>query len=274
MARVIVNRGDLADLNHLAEIHDHDPIAQILDDVEVMADEHVGQPELRFQIHQQVEDLCLNRFIERGHRLVENDQARFERQRASDVDALALATAELVRVAAGVEIGREPDPVEQRTRPHLRLPSAQPVHARAERHRLRDRQARVQRGIAVLENHLHVATQLAQGDAVAGADRLAVEDDLAGVGLEQPHQHPSGRRLAAPALANDTQGLALADLERDVVDGMYSAPRPGEEEAVDLEVLSQILHQQQRLLRATSVALVSRRNRCGRRGEAHHEHFL
>src|SRR5262245_770820 len=54
---------------------------------------------LALQLYQEVEDLRLDRHVERADRLVAHDQRRAERQRAGDTDALALAAGELVRVA-------------------------------------------------------------------------------------------------------------------------------------------------------------------------------
>ena len=54
---------------------------------------------------QQVDDLRLDRHVERGHRLVADDQLRLARERPGDADALALAAGELVRIA--VRVGRE-----------------------------------------------------------------------------------------------------------------------------------------------------------------------
>ena len=79
---------------------------------QVVGHEQVGEPELVLEVVEQVDDLRLHRDVERGHRLVEHDQARLERQRASDADALALAAGELVRVAVDV-LGVEPHALEQ-----------------------------------------------------------------------------------------------------------------------------------------------------------------
>jgi hypothetical protein len=57
---------------------------------------------------QQIDDLRLDRDVERGDRLVADDDIGLHGERAGDRDALALATRELVRVAAG-EGGIEPD---------------------------------------------------------------------------------------------------------------------------------------------------------------------
>ena len=65
-----------------------------------MRDEDVGEAELVLEIEQQIEHLRLDRLVERRHRLVEDQQPRLEREPARDVDALALAAGNLVRIAA------------------------------------------------------------------------------------------------------------------------------------------------------------------------------
>ena len=92
-------RGAVGDLDDLAEIHDRDAVADVLDDRDVVGDEQIGEAELALQVAQQVDDLRLHRDVERRDRLVADDQARVERQRAGDADALALAAGEFVRVA-------------------------------------------------------------------------------------------------------------------------------------------------------------------------------
>ena len=51
------------------------------------------------EVAQLVEDLRLDRLVERRDGLVEDKHARAQRQRARDIDALFLATGKLVRVA-------------------------------------------------------------------------------------------------------------------------------------------------------------------------------
>ncbi len=64
-----------------------------------------GEAELVLQVLEQVEDLRLDRDVERRDRLVADDQLRLERERAGDADPLALAARELVRVAVDVSRG-------------------------------------------------------------------------------------------------------------------------------------------------------------------------
>ena len=66
---------------------------------QIVRDEQIGQLQPLLQIHQQVDHLRLHRDVERRDRLVGDDERRIERERARQADPLALAAAELVRVA-------------------------------------------------------------------------------------------------------------------------------------------------------------------------------
>jgi hypothetical protein len=118
-----------------------------------------------------------------------------------------------VGISPRVEIGLEPDPAQQRSGPRPSLPRAEPVDARAEGDRLLNRQSRIERSIAVLKHHLHVAAQVPQRDPFARRDRLAIEDHFAVIRFDQPHQQSRCRRFAAAAFADHTQGLTLRNRE-------------------------------------------------------------
>jgi hypothetical protein len=66
-------------------------------DRQVVGDEQVCQRELGLELLQQVDDLRLNRDVERGDGLVRDDEVWVDRQRTGDPDPLALAAGELVR---------------------------------------------------------------------------------------------------------------------------------------------------------------------------------
>ena len=53
-----------------------DPVAEVLDDRQVVADEQVGQVEVAAQVEEQVQDLALDRHVERRHGLVADDEVR------------------------------------------------------------------------------------------------------------------------------------------------------------------------------------------------------
>ena len=71
------------------------------DDAEIVRDEQQRQVERRLHVAQQIEDLRLDRDVERGRRLVGDDQRRLAGQRHGDQHALAHAAGELVRVVVG-----------------------------------------------------------------------------------------------------------------------------------------------------------------------------
>ena len=78
--------------------------------------------------------------------------------------------------------------------------------------------------IGVLEHHLQLAAvgpHLARREIV---DALAAQLHRAGGGLDQLEDRLARGRLAAAALADEAQRLALGDGEGDAVDGMDLAP--------------------------------------------------
>ncbi len=77
-------------------------------DAEIVRDEEIGEAQLRLQVGEEVEDLRLDRDVERRDRLVGDDELRREHERAGDRDALALAAGEHVRIAT-VVLGPQAD---------------------------------------------------------------------------------------------------------------------------------------------------------------------
>jgi hypothetical protein len=57
-----------------AEIHDRDAVADVLDDSEIVRDEQIRKVLFALQIHHQIDDLSLDRHVERRDRLVADDQ--------------------------------------------------------------------------------------------------------------------------------------------------------------------------------------------------------
>src|SRR6185369_11682003 len=110
-----------------------------------------------------------------------------------------------------------------------------------------DALARVQARVGVLEDHLHLAAQRPQLARAELADPLAVEADVAGGRLEQPHDAAAERRLAAAGLADQAERLALGDAQRDVVHGMHAGDLAREHALPDREVLLQALDLDERV---------------------------
>ena len=149
-------------LDHAPDVHHGHAVADVSHDAQVVRHEEIGQPKLVLQIEQEIEDLRLHRDVQRRDRLVGDHQARVQRQRAGDADALSLAAAEGVREAAHV-LGPQPDAAQEIR--HALFTLVATLHA-VDQQRLADdieqRHARIERGERVLEDHLHLSTQRAQ----------------------------------------------------------------------------------------------------------------
>ena len=204
-----------------------------------MGDQDHRHAVLGLEILDQVEDLRLHGDVERRRRLVGDQHVGAVGERHGDHHALALAARHLVRIllaaappARGSALPRAASSA--RAIASLRRHLVVQVEDLAEL--LADRIDRVQRAHRLLEDHRDVvAAQLAHlalSDMVE--DVLAVERDarlLADRGAlgQEPHERARRHRLARAALADERDGLALVELERDVAHGVDDA-------ALDLEV--------------------------------------
>ena len=120
---------------------------------------------LSLQIAQQVHDLRADADVKRGHGFIEDNEIGPKRERAGDVDALALASGEFMRVAS------ERGVVESHSAQQFRSAGAQ-FGTRAgsvDHKRLGDNvahaHARIESGEGVLKDDLHAAAQRTQSCA-------------------------------------------------------------------------------------------------------------
>ena len=160
-------------LDHAAEVHHADPVADVPHHGQVVGDDEVGEVELLLQLVEQVDHLGLHRHVEGRHRLVGDDQLGLDRQRPGDADALALAAGELVRVLASARRPAGPRPTSSsRSRflvdgPSVSRPCARIPSASSDSHRL----ARVEAAHRVLEDHLELLAARPQLLRPSGARR-------------------------------------------------------------------------------------------------------
>ncbi len=126
-----------------------------------------------------------------------------------------------------------------------------------------DGEPRIERGVRVLEDDLHVAPQRAQCLAAQPSDVGTLEPDFARTRLDQPQDAAAGGRLAAARFADQPQRLALADVEAHAVDGMDAVDLAREHAAGHGKVLLEVLYGQQGLGHGTPLTT---RTRPGARG--------
>ena len=75
--------------------HDHNTVAHLIDYIDVMGYEQIGQVQLLLKPLQQLHDLGLDGYVQGRHRLVRHQKSRTRDQRLSDAHPLALAAGEL-----------------------------------------------------------------------------------------------------------------------------------------------------------------------------------
>ena len=198
MQRVLVERIPVGDLHHLAEIKHHYPVADVPHDGEIVRDEDQRQTHLGLQIHQQIDDLRLDRDIEGRDRLVADNQLRLVDDRPRDADALALPAGEFMRIAVDL-VGQEPHLGHHRLHPLLHLGLLE-VGAEGDQ-RLGDDlthgHARVQGSQRVLEDDLHLAPQIAHAAIVELGKILAQPDRAPATQGEQAQNGAAEGRFAA-----------------------------------------------------------------------------
>ena len=192
---------------------------------------------------EQVDDLRLDRDVERRHRLVGDDEVGVDRERARDADALALAARELVRDTGSPRPrAARRSSSSSRTRASASFRVREVVHAQRLADDAPDAVARVERRERILEDHLHPAAERPQLALAEVRDVLAVEHDRAGGRLVEAQDRAADRRLPAARLADEAERLAAPDRERDVVDRLHVADVAVEHDAAldrepDREVL-------------------------------------
>src|SRR5215475_1510834 len=110
----------VAKLHDLAKIHHGNPMGDVLNDREIVADEQQSQTQISLQLLQQVDNLRLDRDIERGNGLVAHDQVRLSSERTGNRDTLALAAGELMGPAV-CGTARQTDLVKERVDPRRHI---------------------------------------------------------------------------------------------------------------------------------------------------------
>ena len=181
-------------------------------------------PQLLIELANDGEHLLLAHRIELGGRLVEDQEVRLHRQRRRDSKPLLLAAREFVRVLLLHAVQAHGSQNLWNARQHLLTRHAQVLQRESdlvfdgcgEELRLR-----------VLEHRAHVLGQRADRMVEriqAGHRGLPKKTSTVELGHD-PVQRQAQRRLAGTRRPNQAQKLALADLERDVVQNQVRGAR-------------------------------------------------
>ena len=200
---------DAAAVHHRDVVGDRERLFLVVRDVERRDPElELDAPDLLAQLHAH---LC----VERRERLVEEQHARLDRERARERDALLHAAGELMRIA--VARVPEADELEQLARRASR-------RSALSRPRIFKPYSTFCRAVMFGKSEYAWKTmpmsRLFGGDA---RDVLAVDDDPARVGAVEAGDEPQRRRLAAARRPEQREELALAELDLDAVERLHGA---------------------------------------------------
>ena len=206
-------------------------------------------PALALQRAHQLEDLGLDRHVERGRRLVGDQQLRLAGQRHRDHRALPHAARQPMRMLVEALRGRrDAHPLEHLERALRRLGAADaPMPQQPLDDLLADRERRVQRRHRLLEDHRDaVAAQVAhrrrlEPDQLAALEADRAAGDAAGRRRHQPHDRERRDALAAARFADDGERAARLDREAHAVDRRELA-RVGDEVGAQVADFEQRAH--------------------------------
>ena len=218
-------------LDHLAGVHHDDALRRLRHHAHRVGDQHDRHAEALFHVLQQLEDLRLDGDIERGGRLVGDQELGIAGQRHRDHDALAHAAGELVRKVVeplvGVRNLHQPQHLDGLVDGTFAAEAFVPAQHLGDL--LADGVDRIERGHRLLEHHRDVLG--ADTVHLAGVERhevAALIEDLARDDLARRHrdqlQHRHRRDgLAAAGFADHAERLAAFDRKVDAVDRLHYA---------------------------------------------------
>ena len=185
-----------------------------------MRDKEAGQPQIAPEVEEQIQDLRLDRNIERGHRLVADQHIGPHGQRAGDGHALPLPAGELVREALRK--------IRIKTDAHEPV-GHQRATGRARDDAMRDRALgdavtnplpRIEGGEGVLEHRLDAGR-----DLVASLHRrCAIQQNAARGGSQDAGEDAPQRGFATAALTHQAERFALVQGERYIRHGLHRTP--------------------------------------------------
>lgn len=203
-------------LDDPTEVKHDDPVAEPAYGGEVVRDEHEAALAFRSERPDQVEHLRLHGDVERGRRFVQYDQLGVDDERTRYNHPLRLSAGELARPAVQ-DLRPQAGLQHSLLGPHPPLFLAEPEHPQRFADGVEHRTPWAQRSLRVLEHHLHASVQLpALGPQHLGQLR-ALDLHRARGNRLQAGDHARQSALAAAALADDADALAVRDGDRDVV---------------------------------------------------------
>ena len=223
-------------------IHYGNAVTDAPDDGEVMRDEEHGEAETRSETSKQFEDLRLHGDVKGGGGLVGDEQGRAVDDGHGNHDALALASAELVRVVTRAALGRwDSDFAESLDGAFAGLGAGErllfPTFAKRRRmwatrmgeygfgDLISDAHDGIEGGHGLLEDHGHAeAAQVLEFGGAGGGEVAVFKQNLAGearLGRKESHDGQRGDALAGTGFDDESEGFSGGEGEREFAHGGY-----------------------------------------------------
>ena len=231
MAALVEDLVGSAELHRAAGVHDHDLVRNVGHHAKVVRDHDDGVAILLLHLLHELDDLRLDRHVERRGRLVGNEDVGVAGERHGDHHALAHTARELVRILVYALLGLGNAHGVQQLHSALQrlLLGVAAVQAQALSHLLADLVDRVQAGHGVLEDHgdivaahvLHL--RLGHVEQVVPAVEHGPALDLSRRHGDEAHHGHMGDGLARTGLAHHAEGLAAVQRVGHAVDRAHHA---------------------------------------------------
>ena len=207
-------------LDDPAALHHGDPIGDLRYHREIVTDENHRLPPIVRKSLQEAQNLRLRAGIERGGRLVGDEQRWPEHRGCRDRDPLPLASGQFIRIAVERTGGvRKTDPVERLARRLGCLTGRHPMmQSDGFRNLIADAPQRIERGHGLLKDHadLPAADSLNFALAHAGQQLLAQPHLARGsrTSRQEPHDAQCSHRFSRSRAAHQAEDFSRRHRER------------------------------------------------------------
>src|SRR5947209_2594037 len=236
-----------SELNNFAEVHHGDPIADLLHHRHVVGDKEIGQVEVVLQILEQIEDLRLDRNVERRHRFVGDDQLWPKRKGACDADPLPLSAAEFVREPAPI-LPAQADDFKQLTDDALPfMGRADAVDEQSLADDLPYRHPWIERPIGVLKDDLDLPPNFMQLILARLENAAAFEQGVTRGRRDEPEDGACDRGFARAGFTDQSKRFTLLDVKTHAIHRFDIGDRSMEQSLFNWEVVHEVRHVQQRM---------------------------
>ena len=233
----------------MPQIHHADIIADMADNCKVMRHKQVCDSGFSLNFFKKVNDLCLNRHIQRRDRLVTDDKLRIARQRACNAKPLALTAAHLMREAMAhrrIKI----DGIQQFIDPVYDFLFSMTLSIRANGF-LENRKhgiARIQRAIRILKNQLNLSAIWRKFLIAHSGNFFSLIVNFAIRRFIDAQNALARSCLAAARFSYKTERLSLFNAKRHAIHGFHRADRLVEYAFGDGKIHFQVFNAQKFLI--------------------------